>query len=177
MTYESGLLDGAGTTDDAGRAVEAAARAAAGRAQGGGAAGAGRAAREPRRPRLLALRSSGGPTGQLGWSLVAGNGRQLARSATLYRSGAELLDSLRELRADRHALRCLLSQRQGRSWLWTAHLPARRSGEREGAAVACGARTYLRQDQCRKGMAGFLAALDLLPDEAWALVLPVDPKW
>ena len=130
-----------------------------------------------RRPRLLALRASGGSSAQLGWSLVAGNGRQMARSATLYRSGAELLDSLRELRADRHALRCLLSQRQGRSWLWTAHLPARRSGEREGAAVACGARTYLRQDQCRKGMAGFLAALDQLPDEAWGLVLPVDPKW
>ncbi|MDH6579937.1 hypothetical protein [Kitasatospora sp. MAP5-34] len=124
-----------------------------------------------RLPRLLAMRGTGA---LVGWSLAAANGRRLACSVTLYRSEPELAAALGELRADRHALRCSVLQEQGRSWSWRAHLPARRSAGPGGAGepIARSARSYLRQDQCRKGLDGFLAALDLLPAEAWDGVLP-----
>ncbi len=134
--------------------------------------------RAVRRPRLLAWYDSGAEgEGGAGWSLLAGNGRELARGAVLYRTDRELGEALRELRADRRVLRYLVVQRQGRFWTWVAHLPGRRSGVREGAAIARSARTYLRQDQCRKGMAGFPAALDQLRASDWDAVLPGPRKW
>ncbi|MFC1417105.1 hypothetical protein [Streptacidiphilus cavernicola] len=134
--------------------------------------------RPVRRPRLLAWYGSDAEgDGGAGWSLLAANGRELARGAVLYRTDRELGDALRELRADRRALRYLVLQRQGRSWTWVAHLPGRRSGVREGAAIARSARTYLRQDQCRKGMAGFPAALEQLRGSDWDAVLPEPRRW
>ncbi|MFC1433127.1 hypothetical protein ACEZDB_21015 [Streptacidiphilus sp. N1-3] len=133
--------------------------------------------RAVRRPRLLAWYEPGTERdGGVGWSLLAGNGRELARGAGLYRTDRELGEAMRELRADRHALHLLVLQRQGRFWTWVAHLPGRRSGVREGAAIACSARTYLRQDQCRNGLAGFLAALEQLRPADWEALLPGPPK-
>ncbi|WUH91321.1 hypothetical protein OG900_15190 [Streptomyces sp. NBC_00433] len=123
--------------------------------------------RARRRPRLL---TSHDAAGTVGWSLVAANGRHMACSATRYRDERELASALRELRADRRVLQYAVVQRLGR-WSWTARLPARRAGVREGDPIASSARSYLRQDQCRKGMEGFLRALDDLSPEAWAGVL------
>lgn len=120
-----------------------------------------------RRPRLL---TSHDAAGLVGWSLVAANGRHMACSATRYRDEAELVSALRELRADRRVLQYAVAQQLGR-WSWTARLPARRAGVREGEPIASSARSYLRQDQCRKGMEGFLRALDDLSSDAWAGVL------
>lgn len=139
---------------------------------GGAEAGGAEPVRPVRRPRLLAWYETDAGDGGAGWSLLSGNGRELARGASLYRSDRELGEALRELRADRRVLRLLVLQRQGRSWTWTAHLPGRRSGVREGRAIASAARTYLRQDQCRKGMASFVAALEQLRPCDWDAVLP-----
>lgn len=136
---------------------------------------AGGQARAARRPRLLAWCEAGaGPEagrGGSGWSLVAGNGREFARSASLYRTDGELGEALRELWADRRALHYLVLKSQGRFWSWTAHLPGRSSGVREGAAIARSARTYLRQDQCRMGMAGFPDALEQVRRTDWDALL------
>ncbi|RKE17739.1 hypothetical protein [Streptomyces sp. TLI_171] len=98
-----------------------------------------------------------GPDGRAGWSLVAANGRRLAASVRTYRSDRELASGIAELLAERAALRFVLSQREDRLWVWTAHLPARttRVGAGGGEAVARSARGYLRRDQCRQSVAGF----------------------
>ncbi|MEZ0069093.1 hypothetical protein ABIA32_005136 [Streptacidiphilus sp. MAP12-20] len=121
-------------------------------------------ARLPRRPRLVAVRGAGA---QVSWTLLAANGRPLARSTGLFAGDDELAAALRELLADRRELRFGLTQPGGsREWGWTAYLPARRSGSRERQPVARSARGYLRMDQCRRGAAGFTAALDLV-NESW----------
>ncbi|GAA1169490.1 uncharacterized protein YegP (UPF0339 family) [Kitasatospora gansuensis] len=114
----------------------------------------------PRRgPRLLTVRLGGG---RVGWLLAAGNGRQLARSAVTYRSEAELDEAVRQLLVERAALRYLVQQGGDRSWGWSALLPVRSTGQAAGEAVARSARGYLRQDQCRQGLASFQAMLQHL---------------
>ncbi|MFG1808970.1 hypothetical protein [Streptomyces sp. NPDC049040] len=135
--------------------------------RGGNSDTAGESGPVRRGPRLL---TSHDAAGTVGWSLVAANGRHLACSATRYRDDGELVAALRELRADRRVLRYAVVQRLGR-WSWTARLPARRAGVREGEPIASSARSYLRQDQCRKGTEVFLRALDDLPSGAWSVVL------
>jgi len=139
-------------------------------------AGEGERVREARRPRLLAWyagsggrEDAGGPGS--GWSLLAGNGREFARSASTYGTEKELGSALRELWADRRALRYQLVKSGGRYWSWTAYLPSRRSGVRDGELIAVSARTYLRQDQCRAGMAGFPDALERVRRSDWDALL------
>lgn len=117
-----------------------------------------------RGPRLLAMQG----TGRLvGWSLAAGNGRQLAVSARFYRTEAELVAALRELLIERGSLRYAFSQDQSRTWRWSAFLPPRstRSDPAAEEPVARSARGYLRRDQCRQGMTGFRAGLQALERE------------
>ncbi|MER5863050.1 hypothetical protein [Kitasatospora sp. NPDC002040] len=114
----------------------------------------------PRRgPRLVTVRLGGG---RIGWLLAAANGRQLARSAVTYRSEAELDAALGQLLVERAALRYLVQQDGDRAWGWSALLPSRTTGRVMGEAVARSARGYLRQDQCRQGMASFQAMLQHL---------------
>ncbi|KQV09837.1 MULTISPECIES: hypothetical protein [unclassified Kitasatospora] len=114
----------------------------------------------PRRgPRLLTVRLGGG---RIGWLLAAANGRQLARSAVTYRSEPELDEAVRQLLVERAALRYLVQQDGDRSWGWSALLPVRSTGQAVGEAVARSARGYLRQDQCRQGMASFQSMLQQL---------------
>ncbi|MFJ5229041.1 hypothetical protein ACIQBJ_03980 [Kitasatospora sp. NPDC088391] len=112
-----------------------------------------------RGPRLVPLR---GPDGRAGWSLVAANGRRLAVSVRAYRSDRELAYGVGELLAERAVLRFVLSQREDRLWVWTAHLPPRttRPGAGGGEAVARSARGYLRRDQCRQSVVGFQQAVE-----------------
>jgi hypothetical protein len=116
-----------------------------------------------RGPRLLAVQGAGR---LVGWSLAAGNGRQLALSARFYRSEAELVAALRELLIERGSLRFAFTQDQSRAWKWAAFLPPRstRPDPTEGP-VARSARGYLRRDQCRQGVAGFRAGLQALERE------------
>ncbi|KDN86960.1 hypothetical protein [Kitasatospora cheerisanensis] len=112
-----------------------------------------------RGPRLVPLR---GADGRAGWSLVAANGRRLAAAVRGYRSEHELVSGVAELLAERAALRFVLSQREDRQWTWTAYLPARstRAGAGGGEAVARSARGYLRRDQCRQSVTGFLQGVE-----------------
>ncbi len=126
------------------------------------ASGVGAGRRPPRSPRLLTVREGGS---YLGWSLLAANGRPLGREAARYQSEAELSHALRELMADRLALRYVVARGDGRDWRWHAYLPGRRSYDRAGSAIARSTRGYLRQDQCRRGAAGFATALGQLSAE------------
>ncbi|WP_285736624.1 hypothetical protein [Kitasatospora phosalacinea] len=112
-----------------------------------------------RGPRLVPVR---GADGRVGWSLVAANGRRLASAVRAYRSDRELAAGIGELLAERAVLRFVLSQREDRLWVWTAHLPARttRAGAGGGEAVARSARGYLRRDQCRQSVTAFLQGAD-----------------
>jgi len=115
---------------------------------------------EPGRgPRLVPVR---GADGRDGWSLVAANGRRLATAVRGYRSDPELAAGIAELLAERAALRFTLNQREDRQWTWTAYLPVRstRAGAGGGEAVARSARGYLRRDQCRQSVTGFLQAVE-----------------
>jgi hypothetical protein len=117
-----------------------------------------------RGPRLLAVQGAGR---LIGWSLAAGNGRQLAVSARFYRDETELCAALRELLIERASLRFAFSQDPSRAWGWSAFLPPR-STRRDPAAeepVARSARGYLRRDQCRQGVTGFRAGLQALERE------------
>ncbi|WP_344445868.1 hypothetical protein [Kitasatospora nipponensis] len=107
-------------------------------------------------------------TGRLvGWSLAAGNGRQLAVSTRLYRSEAELVQALRELLIERASLRYAFTQDRSRAWCWSAYLPPRttRPGPAAEEPVARSARGYLRRDQCRQGMESFRVGLHWLERE------------
>ncbi|MGF1430144.1 hypothetical protein [Kitasatospora sp. LaBMicrA B282] len=117
-----------------------------------------------RGPRLLAVQGGGR---LVGWSLAAGNGRQLAVSARLYRSEPELVAALRELLIERASLRYAFSQDATRAWCWSAYLPPRttRADPAGEDPVARSARGYLRRDQCRQGVAGFRAGLNALERE------------
>ncbi|MFE0464995.1 hypothetical protein ACFW1A_37650 [Kitasatospora sp. NPDC058965] len=117
-----------------------------------------------RGPRLLAVQGAGR---LVGWSLAAGNGRQLAVSARLYRSEAELVLGLRELLIERASLRYVFGQDSARAWGWAAYLPPRSTRPDPAAEgpVARSARGYLRRDQCRQGVAGFRAGLGALERE------------
>ncbi|MFE9428735.1 hypothetical protein ACFYNO_37970 [Kitasatospora sp. NPDC006697] len=117
-----------------------------------------------RGPRLLAVQGAGR---LVGWSLAAGNGRQLAVSARLYRNEAELVAALRELLIERGSLRYAFGQDQSRAWSWAAFLPPRSTRPDPAAEepVARSARGYLRRDQCRQGVAGFRAGLNSLERE------------
>ncbi|MBF9070021.1 hypothetical protein [Streptacidiphilus fuscans] len=118
----------------------------------------------PRGPRLLVLQGSGN---QVRWTLLAANGRPLARSLRAFPGDDALAAGLRELLADRNALRFTLTQPGGgREWVWTAHLPSRRSDSGHQQPVAQSARGYLRSDQCRRGAVGFRDALDAV-NAAW----------
>ncbi|MGW4809738.1 hypothetical protein [Kitasatospora sp. NPDC004272] len=112
-----------------------------------------------RGPRLVPVRAA---DGRIGWSLVAANGRRLAAAVRSYRSDRELASGICELLAERAVLRFVLSQREDRLWIWTAHLPARttRAGAGGGEAVARSARGYLRRDQCRQSVAAFRQGAD-----------------
>ncbi|WP_158715025.1 hypothetical protein [Kitasatospora phosalacinea] len=112
-----------------------------------------------RGPRLVPVR---GADGRVGWSLVAANGRRLAAAVRTYRSDRELAIGIGELLAERAVLRFVLSQREDRLWVWTAHLPARttRAGAGGGEAVARSARGYLRRDQCRQSVTAFRQGAD-----------------
>ncbi|MFJ8039638.1 hypothetical protein ACIRBX_03870 [Kitasatospora sp. NPDC096147] len=113
-----------------------------------------------RGPRLVTVRLA---AGRIGWLLAAANGRQLARSATAFRTEEELDAAVRQLLMERATLRFLVQQDGDRSWGWSAVLPARGGGARPGGGpVARSARGYLRQDQCRQGMASFQAMLEEL---------------
>ncbi|MFC8720502.1 hypothetical protein [Kitasatospora sp. NPDC057198] len=114
-----------------------------------------------RGPRLVPVRAA---DGRVGWSLVAANGRRLASAVRAYRSDRELASGIGELLAERAVLRFVLSQREDRLWIWTAHLPARttRAGAGGGEAIARSARGYLRRDQCRQSVAAFLQGADHL---------------
>ncbi|PYC76886.1 hypothetical protein C7C46_21070 [Streptomyces tateyamensis] len=117
-----------------------------------------------RGPRLLAVQG----TGRLvGWSMAAGNGRQLAVSARLYRSEAELVIALRELLIERASLRYAFGQDAARAWGWSAYLPPRstRADPQSEEPVARSARGYLRRDQCRQGVVSFKAGLSALERE------------
>ncbi len=117
-----------------------------------------------RGPRLLAVQ---GADRRVGWSLAAGNGRQLAVSGRLYRDEAELLAVLRELLIERAALRYSVAQDPARTWCWAAFLPPRstRPGPAAEEPVARSARGYLRRDQCRQGMNSFRDGLHVLERE------------
>ncbi|WP_329565805.1 hypothetical protein [Kitasatospora sp. NBC_01266] len=117
-----------------------------------------------RGPRLLAVQSA---SRLVGWSLAAGNGRQLAVSARLYRSESELVTALRELLIERASLRYAFVQDQARAWCWSAYLPPRttRPDPAAGEPVARSARGYLRRDQCRQGVEGFRSGLNALERE------------
>ncbi|MDH6112045.1 hypothetical protein P3T36_004978 [Kitasatospora sp. MAP12-15] len=117
-----------------------------------------------RGPRLLAVQGS---DRRVGWSLAAGNGRQLAVSARMYRGEVELATALRELMIERAALRYALTQDAARAWRWSAFLPPRstRPGSGVEEPVARSARGYLRRDQCRQGLESFRAGLHSLERE------------
>ncbi|GAA1965397.1 hypothetical protein [Kitasatospora viridis] len=117
-----------------------------------------------RGPRLLAVQGAGR---LVGWSLAAGNGRQLAVSSRLYRNEVELVAALRELLIERGSLRFAFSQDQTRAWGWAAFLPPRstRPGPLAEEPVARSARGYLRRDQCRQGVASFRTGLNALERE------------
>ncbi|WP_329582304.1 hypothetical protein OG500_20600 [Kitasatospora sp. NBC_01250] len=126
---------------------------------------AGRPARPaPRGPRLLAVQGAGR---LVGWSLAASNGRQLARSARLYRSEPELAAALRELLIERASLRYAFVQDASRAWCWSAYLPPRttRPGPLAEEPIARSARGYLRRDQCRQGVESFRGGLNALERE------------
>lgn len=112
---------------------------------------------EGRGPKLLTVRVGS----FVGWALRAANGRQLGVGTRTYRTEDELADAVRELIIERAALRCTVGQAEARLWVWTAHLPLRstRAGADEAGPVARSARGYLRRDQCRAGVEGFLAGL------------------
>lgn len=118
----------------------------------------------PRGPRLLAVM---GVDHRVGWSLAAGNGRQLAVSARHYRNEAELLSALREVLIERAALRYSVTQDPARAWCWAAFLPPRstRPSAGDDEPVARSARGYLRRDQCRQGMESFRLGLHVLERE------------
>jgi hypothetical protein len=117
-----------------------------------------------RGPRLLAVQGAGR---LVGWSLAAGNGRQLAVSGRLYRSEHELVAALRELLIERASLRYAFGQDAGRAWSWSAYLPPRttRPAPVTEEPVARSARGYLRRDQCRQGVVSFRAGLNALERE------------
>jgi hypothetical protein len=117
-----------------------------------------------RGPRLLAVQGAGR---LVGWSLAAGNGRQLAVSARLYRSEAELVAALRQLLIERASLRYSFGQDAMRAWSWSAYLPPRstRLDPPNDEPVARSARGYLRRDQCRQGVVSFKTGLNALERE------------
>ncbi|GAB2741052.1 hypothetical protein [Kitasatospora kifunensis] len=114
-----------------------------------------------RGPRLLAVQGAGR---LVGWSLAAGNGRQLAMSARLYRSESELVSALRELLIERASLRYAFVQDRSRAWCWSAYLPPRTTRPDQAAEepIARSARGYLRRDQCRQGVESFRSGLNAL---------------
>lgn len=115
-----------------------------------------------RGPRLLAVQ---GADRRVGWSLAAGNGRQLAVSARMYRGESELAIALRELMIERAALRYALTQDPARAWRWSAFLPPRSTRPGVEEPVARSARGYLRRDQCRQGLESFRVGLQALERE------------
>ena len=123
-------------------------------------------------PLLVPVQEQGG---RLGWSLLAANGRPIARSAVLYRSDGELAAVFREMFADRNSLTFGVSRDSGRLWSWTASLPPRSVGA-AGRPVARSARGYLRQDQCRQGASRFVAALGVLPPDGGLVERAVNEK-
>ncbi|WP_157536397.1 hypothetical protein [Kitasatospora mediocidica] len=129
-----------------------------------------------RGPRLLAVQ---GADRRVGWALAAGNGRQLAVSARMYRGESELSSALRELLIERAALRYALTQDQTRSWRWSAFLPPRSTRPGPGAEepVARSARGYLRRDQCRQGLESFRSGLQALERELRSAGVPGRWPW
>lgn len=122
-------------------------------------------AAERRGPRLLIVPAA---DRCLGWALRAANGRPLGVGVRTYRNEEELAEAIRELLIERAALRCSVGQSEGRQWAWTAYLPVRstRPGAADAVPVARSARGYLRRDQCRAGVEGFLAGLRWVGQES-----------
>lgn len=115
-----------------------------------------------REGRVARLVPTMGADGKVGWSLVAANGRQIAKAGRTYRDEQELKLCIRELLAERAALRFSFAQADSRLWQWTAHLPVRstRPGVDDARPIARSARGYLRRDQCVQSLHGFRRSVE-----------------